>query len=200
MRHTGKPSFLATSRSLESSLLLGSHFWEVHNDSAKCAAEGKRSYTTRLTLHACGLQQFACDNAGCIQMEKRCDGKVHCNDGSDEKDCRKLIQRQGYKKELAPLPEYGGNVKVKFSLKILDIELSESRESIVVKISYTRVWYDKRLKYRHLKRESGVEMNSLLTEEQNSIWYPYVIFENMKSIPSDRNNDVSDTYVLGSSQ
>ena len=97
MRHVGKTSFLATSRALESSLLLGSHFWEVHNDSAKCAAEGKRSYTTRLTLHACGLQQFACDNAGCIQMEKRCDGKVHCNDGSDEKDCRKLIQRQGYK-------------------------------------------------------------------------------------------------------
>ena len=81
-----------------------------------------------------------------------------------------------------------------FSLKILDIELSESTETFVVKVSYTRVWYDRRLKYRHLKRESGVEMNSLLTEELNSIWYPYVIFENMKSIPSDRNNDVSDTY------
>ena len=136
MRHAGKPSFLATSRSLESSLLLGSHFWEVHNDSAKCAKDGKRSYTTSLTLHACGKQQFACDNAFCIQMEKRCDGKVHCHDGSDEKDCRKLIQRQGYKKELAPLPENGGNITVKFSLTILDIELSESTESFVVKISY----------------------------------------------------------------
>ena len=194
MRHAGKPSFLATSRALESSLLLGSHFWEVHNDSAKCAKEGKRSYTTRLTLHACGKQQFACDNAFCIQMEKRCDGKVHCHDGSDEKDCRKLIQRQGYKKELAPLPENGGNISVKFSLTILDIELSESTESFIVKISYTRVWYDRRLKYRHLKRESGVQMNSLLTEEQNSIWFPYVIFKNMKSIPSDKNTDVADMY------
>ena len=181
MRHAGKPSFLATSRALESSLLLGSHFWEVHNDSEKCAEEGRRSYTTSLTLHACGLQQFACDNAFCIQMEKRCDGKVHCNDGSDEKDCRKLIIRQGYEKELTPLPEIGGNVSVKFSSTILDIELNEPTESFIVKLSYTRVWYDRRLTYRHLKKGYRVEMNALLFEEQSAIWFPYLNFNNVRN-------------------
>ena len=129
MRHAGKASFLATSRASESSLLLGSHFWNVQNDSDKCSMEGKRSYTTKLVLHTCNSDQFACANAFCIVMEKRCDGKEDCFDRSDEQNCEKLIRRQGYKKELAPIPENGGNVSVMFShlirvLQVLNPDLS----------------------------------------------------------------------------
>ena len=91
MRHARKVDFLATSRASESSLLLGSHLWVVHNDSVECSTEEKTSYKTNLTLHACNPEQFACDNAFCIAMEKRCDAIEDCVDGSDEQDCGKLI-------------------------------------------------------------------------------------------------------------
>ena len=195
MRHAQKENFFATSRASESSLLLGSHFWEVHNDSEKCAEEGKRSYTTSLILHACSSQHFACDNAFCIEMRERCDGKVDCKDGSDEQNCKKLIKRQGYKKELAPLPLNGGNVSVDLSLTILDVELSEPTESFIVKISLTRVWYDRRLTYRHLKKKAGGEINSVLIEEQNAIWGPLFTFNNMRN--KDSIIDTDAPYIFG---
>ena len=196
MRHAEKVNFLATSRALESSLLLGSHFWEVYNDSAKCVDEGKRSYTTRLTLHACSSQQFACDNAFCIVMEKRCDGKQDCIDGSDEQECTILIKRQGYKKELSPLTEAGENVPVNLSLTILDVEVMEPTESFTVKISFTRVWYDTRFMFKHLKRKSDIGMNTLLKEEQNVIWQPYFIYKNVRDRDDIRYTDTPYAYEV----
>ena len=179
MRHAREVDFIATSRAPESSLLLGSHLWVVHNDSVKCSNEEKTSYTTNLTLHACHAEQFACNNAFCIGMEKRCDAIEDCVDGSDEQDCRKLIIRQGYKKELTPVPQTGQDVLVNFSLNILDIEINEPAELFTVKISLSRTWVDGRLMYKHLKKDT--KMNTLRAEENDAIWYPYLIFNNIRN-------------------
>ena len=71
MTHARNADFFAFSRASEKSLLLGAHFWVVHNDSVECSDQGKTSYMTNLTLHACDTEYFACNNAYCIPMEKR---------------------------------------------------------------------------------------------------------------------------------
>ena len=85
-------------------------------------------------------------------MEKRCDAKEDCIDGSDEQNCGKLMLRQGYKKELTPIPDNSRNVVVNFSFNLLDVEISEPTETFAAKISITRTWFDGRLTYKNLKK------------------------------------------------
>ena len=190
MRHARNDDFLATSKATESSLLLGSHEWVVHNDSVKCTKEGVRTYKANLTLHACDLESFACANAFCVPMEKRCNAKEDCADGSDEQDCGGLIKSQGYMKELTPIPETGHNVLVNFSVNIRQIEVHEN--TLMVKISYTRYWFDGRLMYKHLKRDPERNMNTFPPAEFEDIWYPLVIFDNIRSQEDWKATDVPD--------
>ena len=35
----------------------------------------------------CAYYEFACTDGSCIDDRLKCDGRPHCNDGSDELDC-----------------------------------------------------------------------------------------------------------------
>ena len=45
-------------------------------------------YSARMSLSGCTTSEFTCKDASCVEMKKRCDGKLECRDGSDEEHCR----------------------------------------------------------------------------------------------------------------
>ena len=191
MQHARNADFLATSKAPERSLLLGSHGWTVHNDSEECFNEGATTYEVNLTLHACDAEQFACDNAFCIPMNWRCNAVEDCVDGSDEQDCGRLMMPQGYRKDLTPIPETGQDVLVNFSVNIIKIEVQENTNIFMTKISYTRNWFDRRLRFKHLKQKTR-RMNIFPLLEIENIWYPHIIFDNIWSIENVKGTTAED--------
>ena len=42
------------------------------------------------TGHSCSKEEFKCDNLQCVKGTQKCDGRSHCLDGSDERNCKCL--------------------------------------------------------------------------------------------------------------
>ena len=82
------------------SLLLGRTHWLVENDTSACN-EGL-PYGATLKLSGCGEEEFTCSDGQCININRRCDQIVHCRDESDEEDCRLVVLKKGYKKDIIP--------------------------------------------------------------------------------------------------
>ena len=51
-----------------------------------------------LSLNVCSADEFNCDDGGCVNMTSRCNGKLDCEDRSDEIECDQVVTDVGYMK------------------------------------------------------------------------------------------------------
>ena len=65
-----------------------------------------------LTLSDCHPNKFTCDSGHCIELEKKCDGIVDCEDSSDELNCEFLLVKEDYTASKLPLKELEDTMKV----------------------------------------------------------------------------------------
>ena len=117
-------STLITSASPRESFLLG-----LHQVNFKEAKENKCFQDKILQLikfTSCQEGFFTCNDGACISMSKRCDQTAHCEDESDEKNCKLIVMKENYNKNIAPftadaVTDKVEPVQVNISSEILDI-------------------------------------------------------------------------------
>ena len=132
-----------------------------------------KPYTTTLKLTGCKSDEFTCNDGQCIEMEERCNQVPDCRDESDEKGCKVIILKDGYNKNIPPIP---ANVNISITLmKIVEIE--EVDHSIHLQFQISLQWKEsRRVQYQNLKEKTS--LNALTDEDIKTIWLPLIVYDN----------------------
>ncbi len=94
-------------------------------------------------------------------------------------DCHIFTTDKGYLKEVPAPPTIAGEIKspINISVSILSIlDIVEVDGIVQLQLEVTLNWYDGRLAMYNLKDDT--DLNTLTTEERDSIWIPQVVFFN----------------------
>ena len=103
-----------------------------------------------LTISICNLQtQFTCNSGACIDINKRCNERKDCIDGSDEKMCTLINIPSSYIKANAPdTPIDNLPLALAMQTTILNIDSIDTVNMIVTLTMEIKIqWYDKRLTF-----------------------------------------------------
>ena len=175
-------SVRAESRATKVSYVLGKHKWTVTGDVFACH-EGQ-PYTTLLKLSGCNPEgEFTCTDGQCVTMEQRCDQIPDCRDESDEENCRILVLKKSYNKEIAPFTVNSTDrsivpVQLNISINLLKIvNMNEEDHKMDLQFEITMGWRENsRTVFHNLKKDKS--LNALSNNEVTSVWLPLVIYDN----------------------
>jgi hypothetical protein len=138
-----------------------------------------------VSLALCQPSDFNCDDGGCVDIGCRCDGQSDCQDGSDDMNCKTVEVPANYNKQLSPQTGEALTI-VNISYEVIDmLDIDEKTGKMRVKFLLGTTWNDFRLMFLDLW--SSTAMNLLNKAEMESIWYPFIVFENAELANFDFN-------------
>ena len=114
-----------------------------------------------------------------MNLDKRCDGKIDCQDRSDEEECKVFISFKGYNKFLPPPPS-GDEPKLSINYSInIDkiIEINEVDGYFKTKMTTVRKWLNSQLTYQNLKKDPT--KNKISPDDMKKMWKPWFVVENI---------------------
>ena len=176
-------SSIITSASPWESFLLGLHQLDFSKAKDEKCFRDKEIQPMKLT--SCKEGMFTCNNGVCIDIDHRCDQTVHCEDTSDEKNCKLVIMEENYNKNIAPftvnpLTNTVEEVHINVSANVIDIvKINEVEQTFKLKFQLILNWYDFRLIFHNLK-ESRIA-NSPSIDAVERFWIPNIIFSNTEA-------------------
>jgi len=116
---------------------------------------------------------FNCGNGSCIDLEKRCNSVIDCEDRTDEIGCSLVSLPEGYDKEVSNSEKS----ELIFDAEIINIlEIDDNLGKIRIIMQLHMQWQDQELEFKNLKNNSG--LNVLNEKEYSSIWKPQLILVN----------------------
>ena len=141
----------------------------------------------------CSISQFTCDAGNCIEIKKRCDGFIDCQDKSDENFCNIVDFGKSYSTQTPPRENRMHRTKLEVDLNIESIEnIKELDYSFTCRLIVTVKWKDGRLHFNNLI--DG--FTTIEKEEFEKIWKPSLILKNSLGYATTTNNGDAIMQIL----
>ena len=154
---------------------IGSKFWKSKKDGAFC--DKKSEHISKLTFTQCYPGKFTCDSGHCIPLEDRCNTYYDCKDHTDEVNCENMEIKDGYVKEILPVPETREPCMVYINVSINTYPVISTKNVRFTADFYLNLrWRDLRLTFWNL--EHDFVKNGISQKNLGKMWQPKLVFKN----------------------